>query len=69
MEQTIKTLIIKYYSLGNKRYMRSLEIENNKNIFVNSPLNLGFLKVKDKKELEKDFKNTCKIIKDSGIKV
>jgi len=68
-EQTIKLLIVKYYSLGDNRYMRSLEIENNKNLFVNNPLNLGFLKVKDKKELEKDFKITCNFIKLNGVKV
>jgi hypothetical protein len=69
MENTIKVLKIIYYPLGNKRYMRSLEIEDNKNIFVNSPFNLGFLKVKNKDELNKDFEITKRFIKLNGVRV
>jgi hypothetical protein len=71
-QQTIKQLNIIYYSLGDDRYMRSLEIEGNKNIFVNSPLNLGFLRVnkEDKeKELKIDFEIAKRIIKRNGVKI
>lgn len=60
------TLTIKYYSLGNKRYLRSLNFEEFPKEFINHPLNLGFIKIKNKKDLDKDFNICCKIIKKEG---
>lgn len=59
------TLIIKYYKLGNKRYLRGLNIEGNESLFVNNPLNLGFIKIKKKEDLIKDFEMCKKCIGDT----
>jgi len=64
------TLKFIYYSLGNNRYLRSLEIDGNKKVFVNDFLNLGFIEG-NKQDLEKDF-NICKSIikrQDNKIKI
>lgn len=55
------TLIITYYPLGNKRYLRNLSVDDySKNWFVNHYLNLGFIKIKKKDDLVKDFE-MCKL--------
>jgi len=68
-EETIKLLNIVYNSLGNNRYMRTLEIADNKHIFVNSPLNLGFIKATSQEELKQDFEITSKFIELNGVKI
>jgi hypothetical protein len=58
------TLIIRYYKIvGKGRYLRSLSFEEYPKEFINHSLNLGFIKVKNKKELETDFNMCCEIIK------
>lgn len=55
-------LIIKYYKLGNNRYLRALNVEGNEELFINNPLNLGFIKIKKKEDLNKDFEICIKRI-------
>jgi len=49
------SIIINYYKVRNKRYLRVLNIEGKESFFINSPLNLSFLNIKRKSDLVKDF--------------
>lgn len=62
MESEKVILIIKYYSLGNKKYLRGINIEGNESLFINNSLNLEFIKIKNKDDLVKDFEICKKMI-------
>jgi len=55
-------IIITYYKLGNKRYLRALNIEGSESLFIDNPFNLGFIKIKKNEDLIKDFKRCEKCI-------
>lgn len=56
-------LIVTYYKLGNKRYLRNLSVEDySERWFVNHNLNLGFIKIKKKDDLVKDFEMCKQVI-------
>ena len=49
------TIIIRYYKvLGNKRYLRALNLEEDESLFITNPLNLEVIKIKKKSDLIKD---------------
>lgn len=55
-------IIVEYNKIENGRYLRVLKCENYENVFIANPLNLVCIKVKNKKELEEDFKRVGDIL-------